>query len=427
MLFRARAQQFYFFSLYLAAFVTSLPFSFGSGSLLLVVFFWLLSLNPKKFATNFLNRKLLWFSIAFFLLHAISYFYSIDKYQSSMDIERKLCFLGLPLVIGCGPEITLKKLENILFAFVIGLTLSISICFYNAIHIWSQTGATKQFFYHALVHGFDANAVYFSFYTITSIAILLLYTWESPPLRSIWLRYFLLSIQIIFLILLSSKMLILFFAFILFPLFLIKTKKKQLIITRLFGFIAAIGLFLIIAYTNNPIHTRFQDILKNDENKAWMSSDPNGKHFNSLSLRLFLWKTALANIEENNLWWKGCGNGDVEIYQKRKLEQYYAGKNPDWQTPLWQFNLHNEYMQVLMMLGIPGLSVFLLMIFLPLFFVRKVKHCIVFFIFFLVSAMFMLQESAFQTQAAFLFYSFFLNIFWNVYYSEKEKQLQPSV
>jgi hypothetical protein len=74
-------------------------------------------------------------------------------------------------------------------------------------------------------------------------------------------------------------------------------------------------------------------------------------------------------------------------------------------------------MQSLLMLGLQGLLVFVLIVVLPFFYIKGTEAGTVFIMFQVTAALFMLQESALQTQAGIIYFCFFSQVFWNISYS----------
>jgi O-antigen ligase len=186
----------------------------------------------------------------------------------------------------------------------------------------------------------------------------------------------------------------------------------------------------LVFFTQNPIHKRYRDLLENSDKTDWQPAYSNGKkqHFNNLTLRFFLWETALSNINEHNLWIKGCGNGGVIPLQKEKISEY-GTKNEllNVDPPLWNFNIHNMYLQSLMMLGLPGLFVFILILFYPFTLVKYLNEKAILVFFNCSIIIFMIQESAFQTQAGIVFYTIFSMVFYSYVYSLKDKSMQDEM
>ena len=159
--------------------------------------------------------------------------------------------------------------------------------------------------------------------------------------------------------------------------------------------------------------------------RAWLDDYSNVKEedFDNVTLRLFLWRIGIESVAEKNAWLTGTGNGDVHIVLNSKMRSYNVQDidNPDRdeRPGFYNANLHNMYVQTLVMLGLPGLIVFLLVVILPLFYIFKVSPYQPFLIFHVTSLLFMMQEAVLQTQAGIVFYMLISSIFWSIYYSNK--------
>lgn len=366
---------------------------------------------------------MLWVWIAYFLLHAVSYTYSDNKDQSLFDLQTKLSILLLPVIIGAGINIQKRLLERIMFFFVAGTTAVAIICITKATLLWYETKNIEVLFYHKLIEGLEINAVYGAWYTFFAIALLLLFPWNKFFISKFrFLRVVLLIIQIIFFVLLSARMLIALFFIILIPYYIISLFRKRSISYLQLGIVFSFFIILAIAIvaTENPIKKRYEEIIQKDLKTLVFKDYHNVSEteFNNLTLRIFMWRIGLANMEEKNLWLSGTGNGDAQKLQNDKIKEYgIIGWDPNQDAALINANLHNMLMQSLLMIGIPGAILFLLMAFVPLFNLRQLYASKVFWIFHISAIAFMMQESALQTQAGVVYYSFFSCIFWNLYYT----------
>lgn len=415
----------YFALIYIVAFAIPFPFVFGAASIVLLLTGFLLLNRYRETFKTLKQQIIFWPSLIFFILNAVSYFYSYDKAQSLFDTQSKLSFLVMPILIGAGPSINKKQLERIFSFYVLGVCIMAIFCIMRASIIYMQTGHTEQFFYHKLVVGCDVNAVYFSLYVFLALIALLFYDWHSH-LRNSWAYNIIYFILIVFFILLSSKTLLVLFVVIIIPfsiVYNIRLKRNGLNIY--IGYALQILLVCSVIFTNNPIRSRFEDLTKNNDPDLIQHGkvEPNQK-FNNFTLRLLIWRTGIDNINENKLYWIGCGNGSVKHFQKDMMLKLYGpdvNKNQD--NELWEFNLHNAYLQTLMMTGISGLLMLLLIVFMPFLHMHIVPNHLVFLLFFAVNAIFMMQESTIQTQAGIVFLSFFSNVFWNVYLTSSKEEL----
>jgi O-antigen ligase len=424
---RGNVQHYYYWSLSILAFAIPFPFIFGSLAVILVTILWVFTGGFKEKLVQLKERKIYWLWIAFFLLHVISYTYAHDKAQSAFDIESKLCFWLLPLIVGTGPALQRKHLSRILAAFTTSFTLIALFCFCQAFYSYLLSSDQTTFFYHKLVTGLEANAVYFAWYVLFSLGILMLYTWETAS----WyakkpIRYICIAVQFTFLVFLSSRTLLVLFMVLVLPLFLkriynrVSSTQKALLIAM------PLAVVLLVILTNNPIRQRFEDVFSS---KPTLKEQPNDKYiqFTNLTLRLMIWETAWNNIKEKNLWLKGCSNGDVVALQKERMSKDRRISPHDFnEVHIWRFNLHNMYIQSLYMLGIGGLLIFLLIILVPFPFIWNLRERGLFLVFHISSAVFMIQESALQTQAGIIYFTFFSILIIRLYYSTVKSNPQRS-
>ena len=123
----------------------------------------------------------------------------------------------------------------------------------------------------------------------------------------------------------------------------------------------------------------------------------------------------MENMELHNLWLKGAGNGDVHKLQNERIAAHGIigmEENSKPRSSLYKVNLHNMYFESLIMFGIPGLFVFILIAFGPLFYLHRSSTSYLFALFHITAVFFMVQESALQTQAGVIFYAFFSAVLW---------------
>src|SRR5690606_134886 len=116
------------------------------------------------------------------------------------------------------------------------------------------------------------------------------------------------------------------------------------------------------------------------------------------------------------------GNGDVHLALNNKMHEYNVPgiESENQEKPgFYNANLHNMYIQTLVMLGIPWLISFLLLVLSPLIYIYNVYPDQPFLIFHGTSLIFMMQEAVLQTQAGIVFYILISTIFWNLYYTQK--------
>lgn len=418
------------FALCLLAFSIPTKFIVSSICLALVAILWVLQGNLKETFTRIKNRPSIWLWFLLYILLIISYFYSEDKTQASFDLKVKLAYLILPIIVGAGVNVIDKKVaERIYISLIAGVTLVAIVSLIEATIIWYPDHYYFAFFYHDLVSSFDPNAVYMAWYTIFSIALLLFLPWEYHFKKSKkGLKTILISFLVIFFFLLSARMFMLLFLLFVIPYFLKRmfAKMKRGIIVTIITIVSLFALFQVIDNTNNPIRTRYYSIIHSNTDYAWLDdySWVEESRFDNATIRLFLWRLGVESIRDRNAWWTGVGNGDVHVVLKEKMHALKVQNvdNPDEskRPGFYNSNLHNMYLQTLVMIGITGLLVFLLIVFMPVFYIHKMKPYQPFLVFHITSILFMMQEAVLQTQAGIFFYILFSSMFWGMFYNEKQ-------
>lgn len=419
------AEQAYFFTLCILSVVIPFPYLLSSIVIILLTTVWLFT-GLKTNIINLFSRKFLVFWILYFLLHCLSYLYSENKSESLFDIESKLSFLVLPIIIGTGPILSQNQFRIILLCFVLSIlllaTISFSYSFYH--YYYLQEGGLKNFFYNDMVRLTEANAVYVAWYTLTAIFILIGFSYKYLKINKIIYLFLLFILQLYFFSL-SARLLIIIEAVLILPYSFYSYKKNH---KEILGFIFSmiiIASMTMVALTTNPISARYK-IIAPSHTKDWLidkNDDSSTQEFTNVTLRLFLWKTAIESIKENKYYYYGCGNGDVRDNQKISIAKYDKNLSEgNRKADLWKYNIHNTYLHTLYMLGIPGLLVLLILLFMPFGFKLSRTYFLFGFIFIITGTLFMFIEAALQTQAGIVFFTFFSTLLAKLHYTKKDSK-----
>jgi hypothetical protein len=129
------------------AFAIPFPFIYATLIVIALSIAWLLNVRFSDLADKLKHRRALWPWLLYFILFAVSYFYSNNKSVSAFDLQKKLSILLLPLVIGAGIAINKKLAERIFLSFIAGISVAAIICMGNALYSWYHTADTSLFFY----------------------------------------------------------------------------------------------------------------------------------------------------------------------------------------------------------------------------------------------------------------------------------------
>lgn len=130
------------------------------------------------------------------------------------------------------------------------------------------------------------------------------------------------------------------------------------------------------------------------------TGNPSG---HSLTQRIEYLKTAFRIIKEN--FWFGVGTGDVEDAFKLQYKKNYTPLEPKW-----QLRAHNQYITFLLTFGIFGFLWFIFILVYPVVYEKR-KNNFLFWGFYLIALLSMINEDTLETQAGATFYAFFLTLF----------------
>lgn len=340
------------------------------------------------------------------MIQVVSMLLSHDTSAGWYQVEKKLSFFIIPVLVFSGPAITQKSIRYLMLTLM-GSTLAGSLfLLMNAVLVQLLTGETTQYFYHDLVAPYGIHAVYFSLLVATSVFAVLesllspIHDFEQSSIYRISM-FLTLVILCGMLMLLSSKMIVVVFGFILIFYLArhwLKRKSGAPYPKKIW-----IGLVLIVAIlfssTGSHLWNRFKEVtdttIITQGNGTYAYDSP----LNGLTLRLIIWGQSLRVVHEQNAYFLGVGNGDFQYYldNRYKAIGLYTG-NPDLgDSGYLGYNSHSQFVQELLCNGILGLTLLLLLYGAILIKSRKVDF--VLFSFSILFVFLSISESALQRQA----------------------------
>lgn len=411
-----RAQVSFFFSVLLAI---SIPFSLHLLPIILAL--WTLaSLVNKDFyrqiRESFSDRKVLLGLLLmelFYLLHIVGMVYTENKSVGWFDVQVKLSLALVPfLVIGIRHELE-KNLKYILSAFVLGLTLASLACYILAtVHSISFMdgklifdprpfpGSTDSYFSYQLFSHF-VLPTYFATFLNLGIAILIYFMYQkikfsyfSVPGMVLLILFFSVTV-----FLLSSRAGLVTW-FLLFTTFLLFTRFRKKIFNQWFTIMYP--LILIVAlFTFTVINGhRFQPIVHEIHDAEHVEQQT---VLGSVGLRIVLWKAALRSSSDHRIF--GVGTGDI-----RDILYRTTGVPGLEQAEEKNLNVHNQFLETYLGLGIPGLLVLLFLMFYPV--TGNGEHLSLLLVLFLVIVAFnFVFECMLDRLSGVVFFAFFYSLF----------------
>jgi len=283
----------------------------------------------------------------------------------------------------------------------------------HAIRRYSVTHDFSVFLYHPLVSIYSAHAVQFSILVFVG----LLHLFESLTKRKIvFNKYFdvcLVGFFLVFLFLLSSKLVIafflLYFLYTTVKSFLLKSTNPKFIIIA----ITSLAVFsLSIFFTQNLISNRFKEIIETDFRFIQRPRFNQGDYFNGLQFRLLQWEFVPGILNEQKAWLIGVSPGDAQNYLNQEYisRNMYIGTAARGDKGFIGYNTHNQFLESLLETGLIGALVFLLICWSLVKMILERKRAELSFVTILL-LVYSFSESVFETQ-----YSLFIFLFFPLFF-----------
>ncbi len=408
---------------FLATFIILLAFSFPFYRIILPYFIW--SIGVSWLLTgNLWNRfKTLWTNkyflaiLIFYLYHVIGLAYTEDMKNGIFNIMAKLSLIIFPMVFFSSGDIISKRKETIFSAFIWGIIISVIFCFIYAFyqaHIHTKDGSFFDFdvwnmypdksFIQLIFTGhsylnhdwFSAfiHVNYFAMYITFAMYIIFQRVKSGKYNRYLYLAL-LLFLFITMVLVQSRASLIALFAVIIFEAAKYFVSPGKKIIKSVVVLVILLVIILLVFNSG-----RFRRIISNPEQISIEQLKAN-------NVRLQVWEKSLDIIKGNILFGVGTGDADDMLKKQYTKELLDASRQK-------YLNVHNEFIETTMRLGVIGLLLLLGLIIFPLFLNRtdgKNYHLlVVFVILILIEFMFESMMVRLNGVTFFAFYYSLLNI-----------------
>jgi len=175
------------------------------------------------------------------------------------------------------------------------------------------------------------------------------------------------------------------------------------------GFIAVFFALCVFVFgTNNPMSSRFRDIVNTDFSVLEKDKFDPGNYFNGLQFRLLQWKFVPQILNEKRAWATGVGVGDAQqmLNDKYVSENMYIGNAQRPGKGFLGYNTHNEFLQSLLETGIPGLLLYVVVC-LSLIKMMSGKQRAPFIFISILLLAYSFSESVFESQYSSIIFLFF--------------------
>lgn len=341
------------------SFAFFLPINQKISTIIIGLLFLTSLLIIKKEKLHFKRELLL--PIILYFNYCISLLYS-SEIQFSI-IEMKASLIVFPLIFML--NVNMKNyIQQILKYFILGCIVALVICEINAFYhsfdfinmvfnskidnniSFTESLTNDKNFFFAQRFSFIHQSVYFSMYLSFAIVILL-YT-----------KLFIKRIQLIFIILLSfgifqtlnkASLIIFLIILIIKGYQLIKEKRASKLFVIMMISIGVILFFI------NPRLKNFNTYFNYDEPELVVENFKGMPNVNpsKTNTRILIWISALELIKKNPYFGIGAGRSHNRLYEVFAVKKQHYDKR-------YKLHAHNQYLQILLDLGIVGFIPFLL-------------------------------------------------------------------
>lgn len=338
------------------------------------------------------NRLIFAFCLfcALFVLYVIGLYYTENISIGKNELILKLSLFAMPVILFTSDlKLWNKSLVKWIFnVFILGCFLGIMYCLYQSLSVYRIDHNFGDFFYQD--HSFFHHPSYASmFYTFALSAMIYYLINNDVKIHEKIIYILLIPLFIVDIFLLSSRtaLLILFFVAVLFIFYVIIHKHNRLlnVLYTLIIFMIAFSVYKFMPEKYNRFFIKFNNIHSVDDLKE--------------DVRFYIWTGAWEASKENIPY--GVGTGDAKDILKNKYKdkslKYFYNR---------EYNAHNQYLQILLTLGIPGMVVFVSGL-LYAFIISIKKRYFLYVVFLIIFGLNILTESMLERQAGVVFYAVF--------------------
>lgn len=355
----------------------------------------------------FRKNKVLWGILLFFLLELISGILSNNQQEGLRQLSNVLPFLMFAISF-CFLEFSQKNWNRLLFFFAAATTLASVIGFGYGAYLAAKTHDNGFLYNDNICLILGKQAVYFAFYVSVAILIFIFQlTQNTGEQKSKGLIYLSIVWLFVTIFLLASRTAMFSLLLILCSYlgYTLLQRKKYMEISLLFFSLVIGGVVLIKLFPKTlnrfkgTTETEYRFDNENMENHFNADFDKN--KWNSSNTRAAIWACAIEVWKESPI--TGVGFGDKTDELKKKYEE----KNFRFAI-ITNKNTHNQYLDILIGMGIIGLVCFLLCyVIYPLVIFVKRKQAFAIMIF-LLMALCLITENMFARYQGIVLLAFLL-------------------
>lgn len=372
-------------------FCLTIPYGiiFNNIAIYVMVVAWLSEGGFKNKICKIYETKLILLLVGFCFINAFSLFYSSNLYMGGKELETKAGLLVIPILV-IGSSLSNNEIVKLLKSFVFTIIGTCLLCLFIAAYNFIITKNSSVFFYHELSKPIGLSAIYLGNYA--AFAIIIIY-YLKDVFRSRFKWVFITSFFLFIILLSALSALVFILSFFFAEIFLHLYHRFSF--SKTFILMSTMIFFLSFLISSFP-YTKFK--IEKMKNLKYEMDYPDSA-WNSITIRLAKWRCSSDVIKENL--WLGVGAGDEvdELMKSYKKNNFIEGIRN-------RYNSHNQYLSVLIAIGLVGFAVFFCILLIPLLKGLK-KHDYILVGFITLIACFFLTENVLSVQKGVVFFSFF--------------------
>lgn len=352
------------------------------------------------------DSKLAFALIGLYVFYLISLIYTKNFNYGIKILEYKLSLFVLPIIF-LYIDISKKTVLSLLKTYSASIALcSLFLLFRSVVSYFNND---QLLVYEEFSSIISLHAIFLSYYIFLAIVIVG-YLAINNGLKSNEkiLAYFSIPVLIVALVFLASKNVIVILLLFTISYFIFKLVNRNFNIKELILSLFAIVVIILLSSQLKIVSERVNEIrsISGIENIEKIDNGGKLEHvdrakFNGTSLRLTLWHLGVDKVLCENRIFFGLSPGDHKGQMNKVYEE--VGLNPWFNN----YNMHNQFVQVLVELGLVGLILYLLIYIIAFRIGLKSKNHL-FIIFIAGILFFQMTESILERNKGIVFVVFFL-------------------
>ncbi|MES1218162.1 MAG: O-antigen ligase family protein [Bacteroidota bacterium] len=327
---------------------------FITGGLLLSC---LLFNSVKEKIKLFKERKHLWWMLLFFIWMVISLFTSKNRQEIFPTFDPRVPLGYLPAAIGL---ISLRKdfIEKVLLGLAGVTTLICAACLIAAFRKYLVTDNVDNLYNDGLTAITTQQSIYISMFVNISIyAVAYFLFFKKIKYKALLIAGLIFLFGISYLLASRNLMIVLYTFSILFVIYYIITQKQYAKGIAILISVLVVG-FAVLKFFPKTLN-RFQDIgftkfdFKHEGSESNFSTETTADQWNGANFRIAAWRCGWELVKQNPITGTHLADKQDKVFEKYKEKNFqFALKT--------RKNLHNNYLDILVSMGVIGLALFLM-------------------------------------------------------------------